>query len=155
MNISTLTVVLHSGLLLTSGSTFAAPDGAVDANAGANVSVSTDEAADRDRDERAAGAGTVDGERGGLVGRLGGAVSAAVGGGEVQTNGERSADSVEVETNGHASVDENDRSDDGSDASERAAQRVRSTHDRVRPFRSGSFGGDIGVRVGLEVFATS
>ena len=150
MNTRTLTAVILAGLLVTSGIAFATPVGATDSNADANGGVDADAGeTDRERDGRtddgtAANGGTADSDSGG-VSRLGVVVSAVVGSdtgseGDVHVDGE-----VEAGADG--------ASDDGTDSRESAADRVRSIHDRVRAFLSDTFDGDLGVRVGIDVFA--
>lgn len=159
MNISSLTTVMLSALLVTSGLVFAVPGGTADVNAGAsgNVSAGGADATDSDRDRRPADDDGSDAdERDGVIGRLGVAVTAVVGGGTNADSAERGddarADGVQFETRGDASVDRSERPDDASDARERAGDRVRSIHDHVRAFLSGSLDGDLGVRIGLDVF---
>ena len=162
MNTTTLTAVLLAALLVTSGIAFAAPGGAAtgsaDANANGSVHADADET-DRDRDGRTAEDGPVesddgtadaddgerDDERDGGVSRPGVVVSAVVGSG--------AGSDGDVRVDGEVGAGGDGSSDDGTDARERAADRVRSIHDRVRAFVSGTLDGDLGVRVGLDVFA--
>ena len=151
MDTSTLTAVVLAALLVTSGIAIAAPGGAVDARADADGSASADAAeTGGERDGRTADEGSDaddgerDDERDGCS-RLG-VVLSAVFGSDADADGDVRVDG-EVEAGGDGA------SDDGRDARERAADRVRSIHDRVRAFLSGTFDGDLGVRVGLDVLA--